>query len=205
MAEEAERLNEEQEPAPAEAAKQPAEPPADPLARIAELEAELAKAKDEHLRALAEVDNTRRRGERQAQEAKDYAIDRFTRDLLPVADTMSRALSSVAPEVRAADEHVRALLEGVEMTERAMIEAFTRHGLKRVGEKGEKFDPNQHQAVAQVPSDAPAGAVAEVLQAGYVLNGRTIRAAMVAVSTGQPANQGGDSNGEPGAAIDIKV
>ncbi|NWG53233.1 MAG: nucleotide exchange factor GrpE [Hydrogenophilaceae bacterium] len=180
-----------------------------PEERIAQLEAEIAKLKDEHLRALAEVENTRRRGERQAQEAKAYAIDRFARDLLPVADTMSRALGSVSPEVRAADEAVRNLFEGVELTERALIEAFTRHGLKRLGERGERFDPNLHQAVAQIPSDAPAGAIAEVMQVGYALNDRTLRAAIVAVSTGpapaEPAPQASRDDAPPGAALDIKV
>lgn len=180
-----------------------------PEERIAQLEAEIAKLKDEHLRALAEVENTRRRGERQAQEAKAYAIDRFARDLLPVADTMSRALGSVSPEVRAADEAVRNLFEGVELTERALIEAFTRHGLKRLGERGERFDPNLHQAVAQIPSDAPAGAIAEVMQVGYALNDRTLRAAIVAVSTGpapvEPAPQAPRDDAPPGAALDIKV
>ncbi|MGE0045758.1 MAG: nucleotide exchange factor GrpE [Hyphomonadaceae bacterium] len=196
-----EQENQTEAPAAEEAAAQT------PEERLAALEAEIAKLKDEHLRALAEVENTRRRGERQAQEAKAYAIDRFARDLLPVADTMARALQSVTPEVRAADEAVRNLFAGVELTERALIEAFTRHGLKRVGTKGERFDPNQHQAVAQIPSDAPAGAVAEVMQAGYVLNDRTIRAAMVAVSTGPAAHAppAGESGEEPGAAVNIKV
>jgi molecular chaperone GrpE len=173
--------------------------------RVAALEADIARLRDEHLRALAEVENTRRRGEKQALEARAYAIDRFARDLLPVADTMGRALASVTPEVRAADEAVRNLFEGVELTERALIEAFTRHGLKRVGEKGEKFDPNLHQAAAQIPSDLPAGHVAEVMTPGYVLGDRTIRAALVAVSLGavSPAN---DSDATPpGAAVDIKV
>lgn len=196
MAEEAENQSPE--------AQADAAPEANLEARLAALEAELAKAKDEHLRALAEVENTRRRGERQAQEAKAYAIDRFARDLLPVADTMARALGSVSEEVRAADEAVRNLFEGVEMTERALLEAFTRHGLKRIGEKGEKFDPNRHQAVAQIPSEAPAGAVAEVMQAGYALAERTLRPAMVAVSAG-PAAIAPESEDAPGATVNIKV
>ncbi|MBI1189043.1 MAG: nucleotide exchange factor GrpE [Alphaproteobacteria bacterium] len=174
--------------------------------RIAKLEAEIAALKDERLRALAEVENTRRRGERQAQEAKAYAIDRFARDLLPVADTMARALGSVSPEVRAADEAVRNLFEGVELTERALIEAFTRHGLTPLGARGEKFDPNLHQAVAQIPSDAPPGAIAEVMQVGYALNERTLRAAMVAVSTGPaPAEPAPREDPPPGGGVDIKV
>lgn len=173
-----------------------------PEARIAELEAALATAKDEHLRALAEVENTRRRGEKQAQDARVYAIDRFAGDLLPVADTLSRALETMPPETRAAlDDATRLVLDGVAMTERALLDAFGRHNLRRIGARGDKFDPNLHQAVAQIPSEAPAGAIAEVMQPGYVLGDRTLRAAMVAVSLGQsatapPAAEGG---------VDIKV
>jgi len=202
MAEEAQRVDDETPNDNAAGAPAPEE-------RLAQLEAEIAKLKDEHLRALAEVENTRRRGERQAQEAKAYAIDRFARDLLPVADTMSRALGSVSPEVRAADEAVRNLFEGVELTERALIDAFTRHGLKRLGERGDRFDPNLHQAVAQIPSETPAGAIAEVMQVGFALNERTLRPAMVAVSTGPSAlpetPNAPDGDGPPSPSIDIKV
>lgn len=165
------------------------------------LEAELAKARDEMLRALAEVENTRRRAERQAQEARVYAIDRFARDLLPVADTLTRALASVPRD--SADESTHILLAGVELTERAMIEAFSRHGLKRVGAKGEGFDPNMHQAVAQQPSDQPANTVLEVLQPGYMLGDRTLRAAMVLVSAGPAAVAPAEGAGSGG--VDIKV
>jgi molecular chaperone GrpE len=165
----------------------------------AAFEAELAKARDELLRALAEAENTRRRAERQAQEARTYAIDRFANDLLPIADTLYRAIAAAPRDD--ADEGFRNLLTGVELTERLMIEAFARHGLRRVGERGEAFDPNLHQAVAQAPSDQPAGRIAEVLQPGYVLADRTLRAAMVLVSSGQAsASGGGDAKN-----VDIKV
>jgi molecular chaperone GrpE len=167
-----------------------APPPADTAA----LEAELAKARDEMLRALAEVENTRRRAERTAQEARIYAIDRFAGDLLAVADTLGRAIAAAPRDD--VDEGFRNLLTGVELTERALLDAFSRHGLKRVGAKGDTFDPNLHQAVAQAPSDLPAGKVAEVMQPGYVLGDRTLRAAMVLVSTG-PAAQA--------PQVDIKV
>jgi molecular chaperone GrpE len=163
---------------------------------IAAFEAELAKARDELLRALAEVENTRRRADRQAQEARIYAIDRFAADLLPVADTLSRALAAAPRD--GADEAVRTLVAGLELTERSMLDAFARHGLKRVGVAGEAFDPKIHQAVAHTPSDTPANTVVDVLQPGYVLGDRTLRAAMVAVSAGR-------SNGEPAASVDIKV
>jgi molecular chaperone GrpE len=162
---------------------------------IAALQAELAKARDDMLRALADAENTRRRAERQSQEARIYAIDRFAADLLPVADTLSRALQAAPRDDM--DEGFRNLLTGVELTERAMIDAFERHGLKRVGAKGEPFNPNVHQAVAQAPGDQPAGTVLEVMQPGYVLGDRTVRAAMVLVSAG-PASSSGPS-------VDIKV
>jgi molecular chaperone GrpE len=165
---------------------------------VVALEAELAKARDEMLRALAEAENTRRRAERTAQEARAYAIDRFAADLLAVADTLGRALASAPRDDL--DEGFRNLLTGVELTERAMLDAFARHGLKRVGAKGEQFDPNLHQAVAQAPSDQPAGKVAEVMQPGYVLNDRTLRPAMVLVSLGSSAGAQGESKN-----VDIKV
>jgi molecular chaperone GrpE len=150
------------------------------------LEAELAKARDDVLRALAEVENTRRRAERQAQDARAYAIDRFARDLLPVADTLSRAIAAVPPHWReSADEASKNLLTGLELTERSLIEAFARHGLKPVGMKGDPFDPNLHQAIAHVASDVPSGSVVEVMQVGYVLADRTLRPAIVAVSSGR--------------------
>lgn len=175
-----------------------------PDPRIAELQAELASTKDQMLRALAEAENLRRRAERSAEEARLFAIDRFGKDLLQVADMLSRAVTS-APE--SADERVATFVDGVRLTETALLEAFGRHGLKRIANKGVKFDPNLHQAVSQIPSDEPAGHVAEVLQAGFTLNDRVLRAAMVIVSGGggtasaPPAS----GSGETGESVDIKV
>lgn len=178
---------------------QPETPPGEaPAPDIAALEADLAKARDEMLRALAEAENTRRRAERTVQEARAYAIDRFAADLIAVADTLGRALAAAPRDD--VDEGFRNLLTGVELTERALLEAFARHGLKRIGAKGDQFDPNLHQAVAQTPSDQPAGKIAEVMQPGYVLNDRTLRAAIVAVSLG-PADT---PQAEP-KNVDIKV
>ncbi|MEZ6022780.1 MAG: nucleotide exchange factor GrpE [Hyphomonadaceae bacterium] len=169
---------------------------------VAAFEAELAKARDELLRALAEAENTRRRAERQTAEARAYAIDRFAMDLLPVADTLQRAIAAAPRD--SADEGLKTLIDGVEMTERALIDAFSRHGLKRIGAKGEQFNPNLHQAVAQAPSDQPAGVIMEVMQPGFVLGDRTIRAAMVMVSAGPAA--GGGGGGQPTQPnVDIKV
>ncbi len=172
---------------------------------VADVEAEMAKMKDQLMRALAETENARRRAEREAADGRVYAIDRFARDLLAVADNLGRALSAVTPEDRAAaGDHVKTLLDGVEMTETALGEVFARHGLKRIGARGDKFDPNLHQAVAQIPSDAPAGTIADVFQPGYVLGDRTLRAAMVAVSLGATANES-PPPAENGGAVDIKV
>ncbi len=163
---------------------------------VAALEAELAKMRDEMLRALADAENTRRRAERQAVDARAYAIDRFAGDLLPIADTLGRALEAAPRDT--ADESVRNLITGLELTERTLVDVFSKHGLKRVGAKGDQFDPKIHQAVAQAPSDQPSGVVLEVMQPGYVLGERTLRAAMVLVSAG-----GGAQSVAP--SVDIKV
>lgn len=171
-----------------------------PAVEASALETELAKARDELLRALAETENTRRRAERQVSDARTYAIDRFASDLLPVADTLGRALAAAPTDWRTgADDALRNLLAGLELTERSLIDTFARHGLRRVGQPGDSFDPNLHQAVAQAPSPRPAGTVLEVMQPGYVLADRTLRAAMVLVSAG-PSAGASETQG-----IDIKV
>ncbi|MDX2237607.1 MAG: nucleotide exchange factor GrpE [Hyphomonadaceae bacterium] len=200
-------MNEDVETQPEEASTiDAAAPPPSAEERIAKLEALLAQAHDERLRALAEAENTRRRAEKQVADSRTFAIDRFARDLLPVADTLARALAAAPAEARAGEGVLRAFFDGVEMTERTLLEAFQRHGLKRIGVKGEAFDPNLHQAVAQIPADAPAGAVAEVFQPGFALAERTLRPAMVAVSAGAPAPEpAAPPPSEAGAGIDIKV
>lgn len=193
----------ETKPTPVDAAPNEAAADVTPPRTVADVEAELAQTKDTLMRALADTENARRRAEREAAEGRVYAIDRFARDLLTVADNLGRALDSLTPEMKlAADENMRTVLDGVAMTENAMLEVFGRHGLKRVGQKGDKFDPNLHQAVTQIPSDAPAGAIADVFQSGYVLGERTLRAAMVAVSLGNAANE---AKRDEGGGVDIKV
>lgn len=163
--------------------------PEDPAERALVLETELAAAKDQLLRALAEVENTRRRAERQTSEARAYAIERFAGDLLSVSDNLARALSALAPEDREAlSEPGRNLLSGIEMTEKELHTVLSRHGVTAIdAAPGAAFDPNLHQAVSQIPSDQPAGSVAQTFQTGWRIGERTLRAAMVAVSAG-PAN-----------------
>src|SRR5579871_2178776 len=152
---------------------------AETAARVAALEAELADHKDRLLRALAEVENIRRRAERERAEAVKYAVTGFAKDLLAVADNLRRALDSM-PEAEIADGRTRSLLDGVAATERELLAAFERHGLRR-------FDHNLHEAVFEAERpDQPGGIVVEVLQPGYVLHDRLLRPAMVGVSKRSP-------------------
>jgi molecular chaperone GrpE len=170
-------------------AEDPAEGDAAPPSadeQVVALEAELADAKDRLLRALAETENTRRRAQREREDTQKYAITGFARDLLSPVDNLRRALESI-PEAEITDPRVRSLLDGVAATERELLGALERHGVKRIDPKGEKFDHNFHQAIFEAPNpDKPAGTIVEVLQAGYVLHDRLLRPAMVGVAKGGP-------------------
>src|SRR5579859_2489620 len=159
-------------------------------AEIIALQAETAALKEQLLRYAAEAENTKRRAEREANDARAYAIQKFARDLLEVSDNLSRAL---AHEPAAGDDAaVKNFVLGVEMTEKALLGAFERNGLKRLAPlRGEKFDPHQHQAMAEVPgSDVAAGGVVDVMQPGYELLGRLVRPAMVTVAAKDSAQSG---------------
>jgi len=160
--------------------------PAPPEERVAALEVALAAAQDRLLRALAETENVRRRAQRERADAEKYGFARFAGDLLSVADNLHRALASL-PEAEARDDRTRGLLAGVAATERELLAAFERHGLKRIDPLGERFDHNFHQAVFEVENTGqPAGTVIEVLQPGYVVQDRLLRPAMVGVAKGGP-------------------
>lgn len=142
--------------------------------RLARAEAEAAEFKDKALRALAEVENIRRRGEREREDALKYATTNFARDLVSSADNLRRALASV-PEAEIKGEVTKNLLAGVAATERELLGAFEKHGIRRIDPKGEKFDHNLHQAIFEVENTGkPAGTVVEVLQSGYVLHGKSV-------------------------------
>ncbi len=159
--------------------------------RVAQLEAELADHKDRLLRALAETENTRRRAQREREDALKYAVTGFAKDLLSAADNLRRALDSL-PESEVRDERTRSLLAGVAATERELLSVFERHGIRRVDPRAEPFDHNLHQAIFEAErADQPAGTIVEVLQPGYLLHERLLRPAMVGVAK-PPAN---DSNG----------
>ena len=166
--------------------------------KIAALEDEVAALNDRILRLAAELENTRRRADRDKQDASRYAIASFARDLVNVADIFDRALQTLPPDpAEASPETLSGFAAGVRMTERSLVAALERHGVRKIDPKGEKFDPNLHQAVAQAPAPGvPAGHVAETAQTGFVIGDRVLRAAMVIVSTGEPsASPGSAPNG----------
>lgn len=165
----------------------PAEPPA--IDQLAVLEAEKSELKDKLLRTLADMENLRRRTEKEMADAKTYAVTAFARDMIGVADNLRRALESLPDEVRAAaDKTVTALAEGVELTERELIKTLERFGVKKIDPQGQKFDPNLHQAMFEAPhAETPKGSVMQVVQAGFTIGERVLRPALVGVSSGQPA------------------
>jgi molecular chaperone GrpE len=171
------------------------DPAADPEteeARIAALVETLSKEnadyKDRLLRTLAEMENLRRRTEREIADSRAYAISAFARDILAVADNMDRALGALDKDLREkADAGTKALLDGVELTERELLKVLEKHGVKKFEPLGEKFDPNLHQAMYEVPDPSrPAGTVAQVMQPGYMIGDRMLRPALVGVAKGGP-------------------
>jgi molecular chaperone GrpE len=154
--------------------------------QVKALEKERDELKDNMLRALAETDNVRKRANRQIEEARVYAVEKFARDLLAVSDNLQRAIDSVPADVRASmPDSARTALEGVELTQKELVAVLARHGVTAIdASPGAAFDPALHQAVTQIPSRHPAGSVAELFQAGWRIGDRTLRAAMVAVSAG---------------------
>lgn len=157
-------------------------------ARLAQLEAEVATLKDQLMRSLAEQENLRRRTEREVRDANTYAVAKFARDVLSVGDNLRRALDAVSAETRAsAGEAMTGLLDGVEMTERELLSAMERHGVRKIEPIGEKFNPNFHQAMFEVPNtELPNGTVMQVVQSGYVIGERVLRPALVGVTKGGP-------------------
>jgi molecular chaperone GrpE len=163
----------------------PAAPNEDPMAALAR---EAAGYKDKLLRSLAEMENLRKRTERQVADARDYGIAAFARDILAVADNMGRALGGLDADLREkADTGTKALLDGVELTERELLKVLEKHGVKKFEPLDEKFDPNLHQAMFELPdASRPAGTVAQVIQPGYMIGERVLRPALVAVAKGGP-------------------
>ncbi|MFN4204956.1 MAG: nucleotide exchange factor GrpE [Agrobacterium albertimagni] len=155
------------------------------------LKAENADLRDRFLRLAAEMDNLRRRTDREIKDAKSYAVTGFARDMLSVSDNLRRAIETLPEEARAAaDATLTALIEGVEMTERGMLATLERHGVRKIEAEGQKFDPNFHQAMFEVPNpNVPNNTVVQVVQAGYAIGERVLRPAMVGVAKGGPKSE----------------
>jgi molecular chaperone GrpE len=167
------------------------------------LEREHAEMKDRLLRTLAEMENLRKRTEREIADSRLYSVTSFARDLLVVADNMRRALEAVTPELRnTAESGVKALIDGIELTERELLKALEKNGVRQFTPQGEKFDPNLHQAMFEIPDAAvPAGSVVQVVQPGYMIGDRVLRPALVGVSKGGPkAAPTAPSNDNAGSA-----
>ncbi len=198
----------------AEGTEAPADPPneapspetlmEEAAARIRALETEAAELKDKWLRAEAEIQNVRARARRDVEDARNFAVQKFARDIVEVAETLDRALASLPPPAEGEAEIVAKLREGIEATGRMFLATLERNGVVRLQAQGAKFDPELHQAMAEAPSPTvPAGYVAQAWTPGWTLNGRLLKPAMVVVSTGGPA--AAPSSGEaapPGDTLD---
>lgn len=162
--------------------------PAQPPEPFTALEREHTEMKDRLLRTLAEMENLRKRTEREIADSRLYSVTSFARDLLVVADNMRRALETVTPELRGtAEAGVKAVVDGIELTERELLKALEKNGVRQFTPQGEKFDPNLHQAMFEIPdATVPAGSVVQVVQPGYMIGDRVLRPALVGVSKGGP-------------------
>lgn len=156
--------------------------------QVAELAAAVDELRDKFLRAVAETENVRKRAEREVADNRSYAVAGFARDIIGVADNLARALDAIDAETRAAAEGTfKALLDGVELTSRELQKALQKHGVRPLDPKGEKFDPNFHQAMYEVPNaEVPTGTIVDVMQTGYAIGERVLRPALVVVAKGGP-------------------
>jgi molecular chaperone GrpE len=150
-------------------------------ARIADLEAQLAEAKQQVLYAQAEVQNVRRRAEKEAQDARAYAATNFARDVLSVSDNLARGLAAIPEDLRG-DDKMKGLVTGLEATGRELESVFARHGITKIEALGVPLDPNRHQAMLEVPSDAEPGTIVQEMQSGYMIKDRLLRPALVGVA-----------------------
>jgi molecular chaperone GrpE len=156
-------------------------------ALLAAAQAEARDMKDRMLRTLAEMENLRKRTEREVVDARTYGVTAFARDMLNVADNMRRAFETMPDEARPNDGPLKAFVEGIDLTERELLKTLEKHGVRKIAPDGQKFDPNLHQAMFEIPNaDLPKGTVVQTVQAGFVIGERVLRPALVGVSTGGP-------------------
>jgi molecular chaperone GrpE len=171
-------------------------------AAVEALAREAAEARDKMLRTLAEMENLRKRTSREVSDARTYGITGFARDVLEIADNLQRALDAVPTEARAnADPGLKALIEGVELTERSLLNTLEKNGVKKFDPSGQKFDPNFQQAMYEVADPSvPAGTVVQVVQAGFMIGERVLRPALVGVAKGGAKAASPANSNEPNSA-----
>ncbi len=210
-----ERKNAQQDPAPGSEAEETIQPSASDdgggeasAADVAELEGQVGELTDRLLRAHADMDNLRKRTERDKEDMAKYAISKFAREVLSVGDNLRLAIAAVPPGAAEEDPALKALVDGVAMTEREFLNVLDRHGVKRIDPEGEPFNPHQHQAMTEVENvEVPPGTVVQVYQPGYILEDRVLRPAMVVIAKGgskagqrdKPAGEAADESAGDGA------
>jgi len=177
--------------------------PEDASAQIIEaLKADLAHAKDQALRALAESENTRKRLLREREDVRQHAIANFARDMLDFADNFRRALGAVPEDLKTVDDRIKGVLEGIEAMEKEFLRAFDKHGVKKIEPLGEPFNANYHEAMFEAPGTGkPGGTIIQVIEAGYVLHDRLLRPARVGIAK----DDGHGKPGEPGSRVDTEA
>jgi molecular chaperone GrpE len=160
----------------------------EPFTELENLHAENASLKEKVLRTLADMENLRRRTEREVADAKTYGVTSFAREMLTLADNLRRGLETISPEVKeAADPALKGFIEGIELTERAFLASLNRQGVKKLEPQGQRFDPNMHEALFEVPDPSvPNGTVVQVVETGYAIGERCLRPAKVGVARGGP-------------------
>ena len=177
-------------------------------AQIAALHSEIAELKDRYLRAVADTENLRKRAEREKQDAAQFAFSRFARDLLAVADNFERALDAMKPEARAAlSPEALSVVEGIEATQRQLMSTFERFAIKKINAIGQKFNPNLHEAIAELPiPNQPPGSVIAVAENGYMIGERLLRAAKVAIAAQMPESASPSQSAPPaGSSVDTSA
>ncbi len=177
-------------------------PQAEDQIRINILEEQLERTKDQMIRALAEAENARKRAVKEREDASKFAVSRFSRDILSVADNLRRALESIPAELLAAQPEIKNLTDGIEATERELLRAFEKNGIQKTEPLDERFDPNFHEVMFEAPMpDKEGGIVIQVIEPGYTINGRILRPARVGISKAvdQPVTS------EPGGNIDTQA
>lgn len=185
-------------------AQPPPGPSPEDIAQAQQLKADLEAAKDQMMRALAEVENIRKRAAKEREDASKFAVSSFAKDMLDIGDNLRRALEAVPPDMLEGEPRLKNLVEGIEATERTLMRSFEKHGIRQIAPMDEIFDPNFHEVMFEAPMPGkPAGTIIQVMETGYMLHDRLLRPARVGVV--RDDGQGGANPGHPGGHIDTQA